>query len=40
MDIFHQSLGGKIVELKGHGHYTWDDMKTEEFPELLDVVMK
>ncbi len=33
--IFHEALGGKIIELKGKGHYTFGDMKTEEFPELL-----
>lgn len=36
--IFHQKLGGKLIELKGHGHYTMGDMGTEEFPELLDVI--
>lgn len=38
--IYHQILGGKIIELKGHGHYTLDDMGTEKFPELLDVVLR
>ena len=33
--IFHKVLGGKIIELKGRGHYTMNDMGTEEFPELL-----
>ncbi|MFA6526790.1 MAG: alpha/beta hydrolase [Candidatus Buchananbacteria bacterium] len=33
--IFHESLGGKIIELTGRGHYVYNDMKTEEFPELL-----
>ena len=35
LEIFHKVLGGKIIELKGRGHYTLDDMGTEEFPELL-----
>lgn len=40
LKIFHQALGGEIVELKGHGHYTMGDMGTEEFPELLQTVLK
>lgn len=37
--IFHRALGGKIVELKGHGHYTRDEMGTEEFPELVEEII-
>jgi predicted alpha/beta hydrolase family esterase len=37
--IFHKHLGGKIIELKGRGHYTKDDMGTEEFPELLEEIL-
>lgn len=40
LKIFHQALGGKIIELKGHGHYILDHMGTEEFPELLEVALK
>lgn len=36
--IFHDALGGKIIELKGKGHFTLGDMGTEEFPELLDEI--
>jgi len=39
LKIFHQTLGGEVVELKGHGHYTMDDMETEEFPELLEKII-
>jgi len=35
LEIFHKALGGKIINLKGAGHYTFEDMKTEVFPELL-----
>jgi len=35
LKIFHEALGGKIIELKGCGHYIFSDMGTEEFPELL-----
>ncbi len=37
--IFHDILGGKIIELKNHGHFTFDDMKTYEFPELLNEII-
>ena len=40
LKIFHQTLGGTVIELKEHGHYTLDDMKTEEFPELLEVIVR
>lgn len=36
--IIHDVLGGKIIELKGRGHFTLGDMGTEEFPELLEEV--
>ena len=32
LEIFHEALGGKIIELKNHGHFTIGDMMTEEFP--------
>ena len=38
--IFHDALGGRVVSLDGHGHYTLSDMGTEEFPELLEVLLK
>jgi len=40
LEIFHHDLGGKIIELLDHGHYTLDDMNTEEFPELIDQIVK
>ena len=40
LKVFQQALGGEIIELKGRGHYTMDDMGTAEFPELLDVVLR
>lgn len=39
LKIFHDTLGGKIIELKDHGHYTLKDMRTEEFPELLKEII-
>jgi leucyl-tRNA synthetase len=35
VEVFHKKLGGKIIELSKHGHFTLEDMKTEKFPELL-----
>lgn len=39
LKIFHDALGGKVIELRGRGHYTLDDMGTEEFPELLEKII-
>lgn len=39
VEIFSKRLGGEVIELKGHGHYTMGDMGTEEFPELLKEVL-
>lgn len=39
LQIFYQVLGGRIIELKGRGHYTLGDMGTEEFPELLETII-
>ncbi len=38
--IFHNTLKGKIIELKNHGHFTKGDMGTEKFPELLKEILK
>lgn len=35
LEIYKSSFGGKVIELKGRGHYIFRDMGTEEFPELL-----
>lgn len=40
LQIFQEALGGEVVELKRHGHYTMDDMGTEEFPELLKAALE
>ncbi len=39
LKIFHEALGGEIIDLKNHGHYTLGDMGTEEFPELLKAIL-
>tara|TARA_Y100000034_G_C6767757_1_gene342345 strand:+ start:147 stop:716 length:570 start_codon:yes stop_codon:yes gene_type:complete len=39
--IFQEALNGKLIELKGYGHYnTQEDMGTEEFPELLEEIIQ
>jgi uncharacterized protein len=37
--IYYEALGGKIIELKGYGHYLLKHMGTEEFPELIEVIL-
>lgn len=39
LKIFQKTLSGRVIELKGHRHYCFDDMGTEEFPELLDEIL-
>ena len=38
LKIFHDALGGEIINLENHGHYCLGDMGTEEFPELLKAI--
>lgn len=37
--MYHDKLGGKIMNLKDHRHYILKHMGTEEFPELLEEVL-
>lgn len=39
LEMYKEALGGKVIELKGHGHYVVRDMGTEEFPELIKEVV-
>ena len=39
LDMYRDILGGKIIELKGRGHYILKHMGSEEFPELLAEVI-
>jgi|SRR3989344_6005006 len=39
LKIYNKDLDGKVIELKGHGHFTLGDMKTEEFPELIEEII-
>ncbi|PIS42431.1 MAG: leucine--tRNA ligase [Candidatus Kerfeldbacteria bacterium CG08_land_8_20_14_0_20_40_16] len=36
--IYSKLLGGRLITIKGTGHFTFEDMKTKEFPELLDEI--
>ena len=38
--IFHKSIGWKIIELKDKWHFTLFSMWTQDFPELLEVILK
>lgn len=40
LEIYRDALGGKLIELKDRGHFTLNDMGTEEFPELLEECLK
>lgn len=39
LKMFHDVLGGEVVELTGKGHYVMEDMGTEEFPELIQAAV-
>lgn len=39
LQMFHQALGGRVIELSGRGHYTQTDMGSGTFPELLTVLL-
>ncbi len=38
LKLFHNVLGGEIINLENHGHYCLGHMGTEEFPELLKAI--
>lgn len=40
LKMFHDALGGEVINLPNHGHYCFKNMGTEEFPELLEVILK
>ncbi|MCB9806027.1 alpha/beta hydrolase [Candidatus Nomurabacteria bacterium] len=37
--IYQNLLGAQVVSLGGRGHYTYDHMGTDEFPELLEEIL-
>ena len=39
LKIYKEALGGKVIELKNKGHYTFKDMQTEELPELIQEIV-
>ncbi len=38
-NYLEEKMGAKVVELKNHGHFTLEDMKTEKFPELFNEIL-
>lgn len=40
LKMFHDAIGGKIINLPNYGHYLLRDMGTEEFPELINEIVK
>lgn len=38
LKLYHDATGGKIINLQNHGHYTLEDMGTNEFPELIEAI--
>ncbi len=38
--LYKKAFDAKVVSLLGKGHFVFDDMKTDEFPELLEEVLK
>jgi len=39
-NIINKKLGGRLINLSGKGHFILTEMGTEEFPELLEEVLK
>jgi predicted alpha/beta hydrolase family esterase len=40
LKLFHDAIGGSIVEVKGFGHFTLGVMGTEEFPALVEKILE
>jgi hypothetical protein len=40
LKVYNGALNGKIIELKGYGHYILEDMGIDEFPELIKEIIK
>ena len=39
LEMFYDAFGGEIINLKDHGHYCLKNMRTEEFPELIEAIL-
>lgn len=40
LQVYHAALGGEVINLPKHGHYTMDDMGTTAFPELFEEITR
>ena len=40
LQIFHDVLGGRIIELSGKGHYRTSQWEQSDFPEIIDEIMR
>jgi len=38
--LYRELLGAKVISLPGKGHYVYKDLGTNEFPELLEVILE
>jgi len=39
LTLYKKEFGGRVISLPGHGHYIHRDMGTDEFSELLDLIV-
>lgn len=39
LKMYHEALGGRVIDLPNHGHYVLGNMQTGEFPELIQEVV-
>jgi predicted alpha/beta hydrolase family esterase len=40
LKIFHDALGGEIINIDNYGHYTMGDMGTDKLPKLVEVIVR
>lgn len=40
LKLYYDVLGGKVIELKNKGHFNFDDLGGQEFPELMNEIIE